>query len=101
MVRTHLDVPVFLQHSRLTNDRWQTVPTRGNFICRIRRLPLPAATYRLGFSLMCNNEYLDRVDDAFFLDVTEGDFYGSGEIPPATHGLCLVDADWRMLDESK
>ena len=30
----------------------------------------------------------------------EGDFYGSGEIPPATHGCCLVDAEWRLEAEA-
>jgi lipopolysaccharide transport system ATP-binding protein len=32
------------------------------------------------------------------LIVIEGDFYGSGEVPPITHGCCLVDAQWRLLD---
>jgi hypothetical protein len=28
-----------------------------------------------------------------------GDFFGSGEVPPATHGCCLVDASWRLEEE--
>lgn len=98
MVRTYLDVPVFLQHNRLTRNHWDALPPRGTFVCRIRRLPLPPASYRLGFSVMCDNEYLDRIDDAGELIVTDGDFYGSGEVPPLTHGCCLVDAEWRLLD---
>jgi lipopolysaccharide transport system ATP-binding protein len=98
MVRTYLDVPVFLQHNRLTGDDWDSLPTTGAFVCRIRRLPLPPAIYRFGFSVMCDNEYLDRIDDASELNVIEGDFYGSGEVPPITHGCCLVDAEWRLLN---
>jgi lipopolysaccharide transport system ATP-binding protein len=98
MVRTYLDVPVFLQHNRLTRDDWDYLPSTGAFVCRIRKLPLPSASYRLGFSIMCDNEYLDRIDDASELIVIEGDFYGSGEVPPITHGCCLVDAEWRLLD---
>ncbi len=98
MVRTYLDVPVFLQHNRLTRDDWGALPATGAFVCRIRRLPLPPASYRLGLSVMCDNEYLDRIDDAGELIVIEGDFYGSGEVPPITHGCCLVDAQWRLLD---
>ena len=98
MVRTHLDVPVFLQHNRLTGNNWNSLPSKGSFVCRIRRLPLPSANYRLGFSLMRGGEYVDRIDDASELIVVEGDFYGSGEVPPATHGNCLVDAEWRILD---
>lgn len=98
MVRTHLDVPVFLQHNRLTGDNWTELPARGAFVCRIRKLPLPPANYRFGFSVMRGDEELDRIDDASELTVIEGDFYGSGEVPPVTHGCCLVDAEWRLLN---
>ena len=98
MVRTYLDVPVFLQHNRLTGDNWNSLPATGAFVCRIRRLPLPPASYRFGFSVMRGDEYLDRIDDASELIVIEGDFYGSGEVPPMTHGCCLVDAEWRLLN---
>ena len=96
MVRTYFDVPVFLQHNRLTGDSWDSLPAAGAFVCRIRRLPLPPASYRLGLSVMCDGEYLDRIDDASELNVIEGDFYGTGEVPPLTHGCCLVDAEWRL-----
>jgi lipopolysaccharide transport system ATP-binding protein len=98
MVRTYFDVPVFLQHNRLTGDGWDALPATGAFVCRIRRLPLPPASYRLGLSVMCDDEYLDRIDDASELNVIEGDFYGSGEVPPISHGCCLVDAKWRLVD---
>ncbi len=97
MVRTFLDVPVFLQHNKLTRDVWDALPENGAFVCRIRRLPLPPASYRLGYSVMRDDEYLDRIDDASELNVIEGDFYGSGEVPPISHGTCLVDADWRLV----
>ncbi len=98
MVRTYLDVPVFLQHNRLTGDRWDSLPSKGAFVCRIRKLPLPPADYRFGYSVMRDDEYLDRIDDASELTVIEGDFYGAGEVPPISHGCCLVDAEWRLLD---
>jgi lipopolysaccharide transport system ATP-binding protein len=100
MVRTYWDVPVFLQHNRLTRDQWNALPPKGVFVCRIRRLPLPPTSYRLGFSVMYDDEYLDRIDDACELIVTDGDFYGSGEVPPVSHGCCLVDAEWRLLDSA-
>ena len=51
------------------------------------------------YSLMLNGEYLDAMEDACELTVTGGDFFGSGEVPPATHGCCLVDASWRLEEE--
>ena len=96
MLRTYLDVPVFLQHNRLTRNHWDSIPPIGAFVCRIRKLPLPPANYRLGLSVMCEGEYLDRIDDAIELTVLEGDFFGSGEVPPIANGCCLVDAEWRL-----
>jgi lipopolysaccharide transport system ATP-binding protein len=91
-----MDVPVFLQHSRLTRDEWPSLPRRGAFVCRIPRLPLPPSSYTITYSLMRGGEYLDAMEDACELNVTGGDFFGSGEVPPATHGCCLVDARWRL-----
>ncbi|HEX8353974.1 MAG TPA: ABC transporter ATP-binding protein [Pyrinomonadaceae bacterium] len=99
-VKTHFDTPVFLQHNRLTRDEWGALPPRGTFVCRIPRLPLPPAAYRITYSLMHDGEYLDAMEDAYELTVTDGDFFGSGEVPPATHGCCLVDASWRLEDET-
>lgn len=95
-VKTVFDVPVFLQHNRLTGDEWGQLPSHGSFICRIPRLPLPAAAYRITYSLMQDGEYLDAMEDAYELTVTDGDFFGSGEVPPATHGCSLVPAQWRL-----
>jgi hypothetical protein len=39
------------------------------------------------------------MEDAYDLTVVGGDFFGSGEVPPATHGCCLVDASWRLEEE--
>ena len=95
-VKTQFDAPVFLQHNRLTRDDWGALPPRGAFVCRVPRLPLPPAAYRITYSLMLDGEYLDAMEDACELTVTDGDFFGSGEVPPATHGCCLVDASWRL-----
>jgi lipopolysaccharide transport system ATP-binding protein len=95
-VKTQFDAPVFLQHNRLTRDEWGTLPSRGAFVCRVPRLPLPPSAYRITYSLTLNGEYLDAMEDAYDFTVTDGDFFGSGEVPPATHGCCLVDASWRL-----
>ena len=95
---TQLGVPVFLQHNRLTQDSWgERLPQRGAFVCRLLRLPLPPSTYRLTYSLLeRDGQYIDMIEAAGGLTVTAGDFYGSGEVPPITHGCCLVDAEWRL-----
>ena len=98
IVKTQMDVPVFLQHNRLTGNLWGAIPPRGAFVCRLKRLPLPSAVYRVDFSVVRHDVYLDGLSDAIEMIVTEGDFFGFGELPPITHGLCLIDAEWRLED---
>jgi lipopolysaccharide transport system ATP-binding protein len=95
IVKTQFDVPVFLHHNRLTHDEFGALPEKGAFVLRIPRLPLPPATYRLGFSIQNQSDYLDNLSDAVDLTVISGNFYGSGEVPPISHGVSLVDGRWR------
>jgi lipopolysaccharide transport system ATP-binding protein len=95
-VKTQMGVPVFLQHNRLTRTEFEPIPPEGAFVCRLQRLPLPPSTYRIGYSLIISGDFLDMIGEAGELTVVSGDFYGSGEVPPITHGCCLVDAQWRV-----
>ncbi|HLX77355.1 MAG TPA: ABC transporter ATP-binding protein [Acidimicrobiales bacterium] len=95
-VRDDLGVPVFLQHNRLTNDLWPSVPGTGAFVCRIEHLPLPPTTYRLDVAVINDTEFLDQVADAAEMTVVAGPFFGSSELPPRDRGLALVDATWRV-----
>ncbi|MDI6616422.1 MAG: ABC transporter ATP-binding protein [Syntrophaceae bacterium] len=95
-VKTQWDVPVFLHHSRMTGTAFSKIPNRGAFVCRIRRLPLTPSTYRIGCSIMIGADYLDSMSDAVELVVLAGDFFSSGEVPPSSHGFCLVDGSWSL-----
>ncbi len=103
ILKTQMEVPVFLQHNILTNDDFGYLDNFGAFVCTIKNLPLVPSEYRLTYSVMSNNgrdpNYIDTLDDAINLTVIEGDFFGSGEIPKSTHGFCLVNASW-YIDSS-
>ncbi len=98
IVKTQLDVAVFLQHNRLSQEDFGILPEKGAFVCQIRRLPLPPSTYKITYSVMPNHGfdglYLDFMEDAANFTVLDGDFYGCGEVPQITHGVCLVEASW-------
>jgi hypothetical protein len=49
------------------------------------------------YSIFQRNILLDEMDDAFRFDVTEGDFFGFGEVPPVTHGLMFLDVNWQHI----
>jgi len=93
---TMLNVPVFLHHNRLVRTDFGTLPPRGAFVCRLTRLPLPASVYSRHYSLISHGEILDTLDNAVDFDVADGDFFGFGEVPPISHGMTLIDAEWRL-----
>ncbi len=95
-VATLLDVPVFVNHNRLTGQRFGPLPSQGLFVCRLSRLPLPAATFQISYSVLVNEEYVDGLENAVEFTVVVGKFFQSGEVPPASHGVCLVDGSWRV-----
>ena len=99
MVTTQMGIPVFLQHSRLSAKSFNRLPPTGAFACRISQLPLPANTYHMTYSLIEDNgrgKYIDCIEDAAEFVVVEGDYFGVGEVPPASHGSCLVRGEWRI-----
>jgi lipopolysaccharide transport system ATP-binding protein len=98
-VRTEFDTPVFMQQNRLTGDVFGPLPGRGALVCRIPRLPLAAATYRIGYTIASQKgggERFDTIVNALEMPVESGDFFGTGELPAIQLGVCLVDAKWRM-----
>lgn len=45
---------------------------------------------------MMGNDYLDSISDTAELNVMEGPFFGTCEVPPSSHGFCLVDTQWTL-----
>lgn len=97
-VKTQLEIPVFLHHNRLTQQNLSTTAQEGAFVCRIKKIPLPSSTYFITYSLIRDDSYLDGVDNACEINVVDGDFFGGGEVPPISHGLCLVEGSWSSED---
>jgi lipopolysaccharide transport system ATP-binding protein len=99
-VSTHLGAPVFTQANWHTGALFGDLPLRGTFICRIPRLPLPPGNFHLGFRVSAEmrgrRDPLDEMEIAAELLVEAGDFFGTGWLPKAQDGVCLVDGSWRL-----
>jgi lipopolysaccharide transport system ATP-binding protein len=70
------------------------VHRRGYLECAWPRVNLRAGTYRSNLYCEVNGEVGDWVQDAFQLEVLDGNFYGTGRLPPAGQGDVLVDHSW-------
>ncbi|TRX35087.1 ABC transporter ATP-binding protein [Flavobacterium restrictum] len=89
-----MGVQIMNHHSRLNGLLYNNLSEKGVFCMCIDRLPLPASNYTVSYSLMSYDDYYDGADEVFAFEVVEGNFYGSGEVPPASHTLFLLDAKW-------
>ncbi len=102
-VATQLGAPVFTQSNQLAGQTFPALPERGAFVCRLPRLPLPEATYRVDYFLTSDyrqGDTIDQLTNAFDLHVENGDFFGSGNVPAIVSGVCLVEAKWRLEAEA-
>ena len=86
--------PLFACRSEAASSQPLVLSPGGRLICRIPRLPLMAGVYT--FTLWCTvgSVVEDFVGDAGSLSVVEGDFFGTGKLPPNTVGDFLVAHTW-------
>jgi lipopolysaccharide transport system ATP-binding protein len=96
MIVDALGDPLFTTHNRMTGQPFGAYSRKGAIRVRIAKLPLPAGDYSISYSLIKDGEFLDCISQAKKLKVEAGDFYGTGEIPPSSHGKFLVHADWSV-----
>lgn len=70
--------------------------------CVLPKFPLRAGIYSMNFYLSSSGGVVDWVRDGFRFQVEDGDYYGTGKLPPAGYSLFLTDYAWRLAeDESK
>jgi lipopolysaccharide transport system ATP-binding protein len=87
---------LFTCSSRMLDSDYQTLPAKGQLICKLNRLPLSPGRYLFNVYCEINGVLADWVLEAGVLSVIEGDYFGTGRLPPATHGGFLVPHEWAM-----
>ena len=73
-----------------------SMPEQGVVVCRLPMAPLLPGRYTMNVFCTVNDVIADWVIDAAQLEVTEGDFFGSGRLPPAGYGSVAVPHSWAV-----
>jgi lipopolysaccharide transport system ATP-binding protein len=89
---------LLLCKNELTGDVFETLPPRGNVVCRIPRLPFYPGRYPFNLHAEANGVLADWLQPGGELVVVEGDFYGTGRLPPATHRSFLAAHSWAVCE---
>jgi lipopolysaccharide transport system ATP-binding protein len=79
------------------------LPPRGEVVCRVPNLPLPAGRYVLNLLGAAAGEIADWVQRAVDLTVAEGDFFLTGRTLSGSTQTVLVEHGWevREAEESR
>jgi homopolymeric O-antigen transport system ATP-binding protein len=84
--------------SDVSGDTLHDLPSSGRVICRVPELPLMPGHYNLQFSCLLGRELADKVHQAGSVVVSEGDFFGTGRLPPRVdlYGPVLARHEWSV-----
>jgi len=83
-------------NNEMVGVEFGAVPSSGRLCCRIERFPLAPGQYYVTLFCRVNGEIADWLSQAAVLTVEAGDFFGTGRLPPSTHGGFLVPQCWRL-----
>jgi lipopolysaccharide transport system ATP-binding protein len=84
--------------SQVSGTGLRDVPATGRATCVVPDLPLMPGHYNVQYSLLLGSELADKVHQAGSLVVGEGDFFGTGRLPPQAdyYGPVLTRHDWSI-----
>jgi len=66
----------------------------GSVSCIIDRFPLTSGRYALNITISQKGIMQDWIKEAHFINVEDGDYYGTGRLVPSTHRCVLIDNTW-------
>jgi lipopolysaccharide transport system ATP-binding protein len=79
-----------------SGDMRSGMPANGRLVCDVKSLPLMPGLYSMAIFLKAGREFIDYIHDASVIKVSEGDFYGTGRLPPKGVFL-LPDYSWNTM----
>ena len=91
--------PVFYASNRVTGQTLRSHGSGGEIECMFPRLPLLEGRYSLTFHVSVNGVLADWVRNAVYFEVFDADVFGSGNLPPTTHGRVMVEQQWDLAAE--
>ncbi len=88
---------LFVLYSSYVRQTFESVPPTGEFRCSVQRLPLCPGRYRVGARLTIGGEEVDWPQNGIgYLEVENGDFYGTGNKGFEGSTPFLVSGKWSV-----
>ena len=96
IVEDDLGNRLFFVQTEVQYGKCPDLQGQGQISCLIESLPLAPGRYFLTLGCASRGQQLDYLERVGYFDVSEADFFGTGKLPPPTHGKILVKAEWQV-----
>jgi lipopolysaccharide transport system ATP-binding protein len=83
-----------LLSNEMASAPFQDISGQGSMVCKIKKIPLAPGTYTVNVMIRSNEIIQDWLQEAATLVVEPGDFFGTGRMPPQSHGGVLLEQQW-------
>ena len=80
----------------LVGDELTELPQDGTIVCNFDKVPLLPGTYSVNVFGMVNGVLADWIIDAGRIEVSEGDFFGTGKLQSSGYGPVAVAHSWGL-----
>jgi lipopolysaccharide transport system ATP-binding protein len=87
--------------NHLTGESFAELPASGTIVCHLDRAALMPGIYTMNVYCTVSGIVADWIQDAARLDVAEGDFFGTGRLPPSGYGYVLTQHRWTVDPASR
>lgn len=85
--------------NEIADSTFSLIPRQGFFRCHIEKLPLSSGLYTINVIVRRKDVIEDWIQDAATLTVEGGDYFGTGRIPPESHGGVYFEQQWALNGE--
>jgi len=90
---------VSLLSSELVGHPVESIGEEGFFSCKVTKLPLAPGSYTVSLIIRSSETIIDWIQQAATIVVEPGDFFGTGRLPPSSHGGVLLEQEWSAVSE--
>ncbi len=98
-IRSSDGQPIAYLGNQFEGTELRDLPPDGELVCRVPGLPLQAGPYLAVLFCRVSLEVADQLTRPLAFHVLEGDFFGTGRIPPTRFGHVLLPHQWRLTSQ--
>lgn len=84
--------------TNLTGENFESLPSKGEIICRVPRFPLVPGIYTIDLSVKDINRLADRIHNAAVVEIAPGDFFGTGKTIGEGKSVFMCENSWKFTE---